>query len=781
MKRIFVLTGLFFATLTAFAQTGAVQNHCYLGGTKATTSGLQSANYLNGIIPGCSVTVYVHGTNPPQKATITSDGSTPLANPFIANMVPSVDPGGWLFFAATSQGLDITMSGGNGNPACNTAPLCYTQTVTLTDIFPSGSFTPVSGVTSINGVQGAFNFTGGVNCSGTNCNFTGATLQHNGTNLPSQLVLNFLDTPANLNPSSGPDPGFQPVVFKNDTHGGLAAETAASGSQFSAYLIPPTTGQYVNLCSGTQSGSGSDSSQIFTSSPCAGAVTAIGGPIGAPHSASVTWSNYTLPSYVNPANVSAVYAVIMMRAQSSGIGSWTFVCNAQNVGTTSVTTTRQFNSVLVGINGSNINTVSCTVSAAHSGGNANTFTYVNATVELFAFYTGTAPPAVNQVNIQPPLNWDSSVGVLSLDVPPDNGTDSGTANNYQVTMPGAPLFIPGLTVKFTPGNNSTSATPTLIVNGVLSGTIKGPRGGTLSSGDLSTSAVATVILGPDANWWLQNPQVSGAPGAVNSVSNSDGTLTCSPTTGSVVCSIATAHANTWSANQTFTGPIGVDASGATQWKAPVAAGCASAANGEFCFDSTNANWHFWNGADRLMVPLASGFVSGHCGEPTATGNKWEIVDAGGACGTGSGGDNITSPNSTITVGGTSTNTTLDVAPVNTVVDTSTPVTVTTTKPAEFHFNENATAATAVTYNLPTAAAGKQFCFANANNGSAANTGILTIATSASGQFIIFTDGTLSATGGNVTSGGAAADGACVVGVDSTHWFLYVQAGTWTKH
>jgi hypothetical protein len=119
--------------------------------------------------------------------------------------------------------------------------------------------------------------------------------------------------------------------------------------------------------------------------------------------------------------------------------------------------------------------------------------------------------------------------------------------------------------------------------------------------------------------------------------------------------------------------------------------------------------------------------------------------------------------------------------VSTIVDTASPVTVSATLAAQFHFNENATAGAAMTYNLPTAAAGKQFCISNANNGSAANTGVITIATSASGQFIIFTDGTLSATGGNVTSGGAAADSACVVGVDATHWWLTVQSGTWTKH
>jgi hypothetical protein len=43
---------------------------------------------------------------------------------------------------------------------------------------------------------------------------------------------------------------------------------------------------------------------------------------------------------------------------------------------------------------------------------------------------------------------------------------------------------------------------------------------------------------------------SGGSG-VSSVSNSDGTLTISPTTGSVVASLALGHANTWTGAQTF--------------------------------------------------------------------------------------------------------------------------------------------------------------------------------------------------------------------------------------
>jgi hypothetical protein len=104
-----------------------------------------------------------------------------------------------------------------------------------------------------------------------------------------------------------------------------------------------------------------------------------------------------------------------------------------------------------------------------------------------------------------------------------------------------------------------------------------------------------------------------------------------------------------------------DASGATQFKLPVGSSATTAANGEFKYDTTGSNWHAWvNGADALMIPLASGFVSGHCGQPTSTGGSWVIADAGAACGSGGSGDTITSPNSTLNVGGTSSATTLDV-------------------------------------------------------------------------------------------------------------------------
>jgi len=71
----------------------------------------------------------------------------------------------------------------------------------------------------------------------------------------------------------------------------------------------------------------------------------------------------------------------------------------------------------------------------------------------------------------------------------------------------------------------------------------------------------------------------GGGGAVSSVSNSDSTLTVSPTTGSVVASLNLSHANTWSAKQTFstsnisitggsnTNLLSTDGSGNLSWTA----------------------------------------------------------------------------------------------------------------------------------------------------------------------------------------------------------------------
>jgi hypothetical protein len=117
------------------------------------------------------------------------------------------------------------------------------------------------------------------------------------------------------------------------------------------------------------------------------------------------------------------------------------------------------------------------------------------------------------------------------------------------------------------------------------------------------------------------------------------------------------------------------------------------------------------------------------------------------------------------------------------LDGTAPVTVTTGSTATlggtfksgYTFNNEGTTSTAVTYTLPAAAAGLQYCIANLPT----ETGALTLQTSGTGQFIGRV-GAYGTTGGHAASAGALGDSACIVGIDSTHWLLYPQSGTWTN-
>ena len=119
-----------------------------------------------------------------------------------------------------------------------------------------------------------------------------------------------------------------------------------------------------------------------------------------------------------------------------------------------------------------------------------------------------------------------------------------------------------------------------------------------------------------------------------------------------------------------------------------------------------------------------------------------------------------------------------------ILDGTAPVTITSgdtanigaTYKSGYIFNNNATPSNATTYTLPTAALGKQYCVKNIYGSS----GALRVNTSAAGQYISL-DGDMTASGGYVISDGAAADGACFVGLGGTHWEGYAQKGTWTAN
>lgn len=125
MKKLLLIAVLLLSQY-AIGQTAAISNWCVTGATHAFLAGLPSTNYVQGVIPKCSVTVYLTGTT--TKATIYADGSdTPLSNPFTADT-----KGKWLLYAVTGVGYDVVMSGG-------IPPNTYLAPVTITDVFAGGS------------------------------------------------------------------------------------------------------------------------------------------------------------------------------------------------------------------------------------------------------------------------------------------------------------------------------------------------------------------------------------------------------------------------------------------------------------------------------------------------------------------------------------------------------------------------------------------------------------------------------------------------------------------
>jgi len=74
VKKIILLLALLFP-IAAHAQTAAYSGFCDQGATPATVSGLNSTNRLQGVIPYCTVTVYLDGVSRVSSATYTSGGT----------------------------------------------------------------------------------------------------------------------------------------------------------------------------------------------------------------------------------------------------------------------------------------------------------------------------------------------------------------------------------------------------------------------------------------------------------------------------------------------------------------------------------------------------------------------------------------------------------------------------------------------------------------------------------------------------------------------------------
>ena len=128
-SRILLIGLLAGSSLPTLAQTAVLPIYaCTLPGVQAKTSGLNSSNYLQGIIPSCTVTVYLTGT--------TTLATTTPQSPFTANTNGSIPP----IYAAINQGYDVVLSGG-------IAPNTYPAPRTITGLYPGQSITSCGAIT----------------------------------------------------------------------------------------------------------------------------------------------------------------------------------------------------------------------------------------------------------------------------------------------------------------------------------------------------------------------------------------------------------------------------------------------------------------------------------------------------------------------------------------------------------------------------------------------------------------------------------------------------------
>lgn len=335
------------------------------------------------------------------------------------------------------------------------APLCTDSTGGATT---SGC---PSGVTQIiAGTNITISPTNGLGAVTINGAATTLALEHNGSALTDQTLLNFNDaTPA-------PPSGFENVTFQSDSGGNLSGyvqSPADLGGDLTFTPAAPISGQYVVIyptsftlttgsttapfCGGGGSGpTGSvvagDSSAYITNGPC--------GNSSSSNTWGATYSGFTLPGYVNPSNVTAVYAFALSSYSAVEIAPGNLPgyragpaldCDPTSPSSANLLPTGlywelQQTTAATTYTGSTVGTITCEALLGRSLIIANKNTLNVPSIGLMVFYTGTAPPTQTAVSVIPPLNYNPATNSLGID--PVTGFPASSILSYTVaTLPGA--------------------------------------------------------------------------------------------------------------------------------------------------------------------------------------------------------------------------------------------------------------------------------------------------------------------------------------------------------
>jgi hypothetical protein len=228
--------------------------------------------------------------------------------------------------------------------------------------------------------------------------------QVNGVNLQSQGIWNF------LNSSS---------VFFTNPSAGIIQATVAPSTPFQPQIIPPIAGQNVIIYPGLATSECTHGSACGADSSAAnaGALSFVGIASG-PHNSinftegTVGFGEYALPSYVDPANVTAVYGYTV--SQNLGSIANHLTCTWTGGIATMLTSPANGPSTVLfsGLTGSLIPSFQC--GDDNWGSSLFTLPYLTGLAStgpmaLIVYYTGSAPPANTSVQIAYPLTLVNNV------------------------------------------------------------------------------------------------------------------------------------------------------------------------------------------------------------------------------------------------------------------------------------------------------------------------------------------------------------------------------------
>lgn len=367
--------------------------------------------------PNAKITVCAPGTGCAVHAQIYSDINLtqPAPNPVTAD----VNGNFGYYVSAGCYDERYTYPGANPQMVFNVCLGSASGSQTVIEV----NSTPTSPVSPVNFVDSAsvtWTLSGATVFATAN---SGLTLQHNGVNLTDQVLLNFDDT------TPTPPTGYSNVTFQSDSSGKLSAYALSTG-QFETQVIPPISGQYVVVYPtvGTITNDPRGDSTISAQGGVLNwsCVNSIGLCTLAP-TMTANWSGFTLPSYVNPANVTAVYADAVSAGSpffgqmpTGGADGTQLTCTGIPGSTATLFPTygaqppwNAEKNLATTLTGAGVATASCSITLGASSFFGGSGISVNVSaIRLLVYYTGTPPPTDTSIKIVPPLCYDASALTL---------------------------------------------------------------------------------------------------------------------------------------------------------------------------------------------------------------------------------------------------------------------------------------------------------------------------------------------------------------------------------